>query len=198
VCRGVLEHRQVVGAGLHLVGGGEGLQGGLEGGVHHHGLLAHDGAGHLGLLGVGHQQARLAVAHPQADAVRAEEGEQRHGDGAALDDAEHGCVEGPRGLQHDGHALAGLHALRFQKVSKARGIGRQFGVADHLVLAAGVGHDQGVSPAAGVPVHALVGNVEKLPIAIEQVPQSLGRELGLGIGVAGVVGQLGHGFVFRC
>ena len=131
------------------------------------------GIGHVALLLIAHQERWLAVVHTQTHTIGAEQGEQRNGNRTALDHAEHRGVEGTRGLQHDGHALASLHAARCQPVGEAARIGRQFREADDLVATGRVGHDQRVAARGGMAVHALMGDVERIAIAIEKLPQFL-------------------------
>ncbi|MPM36067.1 hypothetical protein SDC9_82662 [bioreactor metagenome] len=129
------------------------------------------GGNRITLLLVGHQQRGLAVVHTQTHAVRAEQCEQRHRNRATLDHTEHRRVEGPRRLQHDGHALSGLHAALCQPMRETRRIRRELRIGDDLVTARRVGHDQRITSACRVAIHALVRNVERLAIAVEQLPQ---------------------------
>ena len=187
--RGVLEHRQVRCPGLRLVAGGKSAEGLREPGVKHlHRRVAGKARG-LQLLGIGDQQRGLAVLHPQPYAVGAEQREQRHGNRAALDHAEHRGVEGARRLEHDRHPVAGLHAAGLQPVRQPRRVFGQLGKADDFLAAAGLDHDQRVPARGRMAVHAFMGNVQRIAVSVKQVPEPFGGKLDLRIGVALVVGQ---------
>jgi hypothetical protein len=62
----------------------------------------------------------MAVVDAQREAVGAEQREERHRDGAPLHRAEQRAVEGQRGLEHDGHAVAARHAGALQHLGEAR------------------------------------------------------------------------------
>ena len=149
------------------------------------------------LLGIDDQELRRAVLHAQADAVRPEQREQRHGDRAQLDRAEHRDVERARRLEHDGDAVAGRHALRGQVVRELRRLARDVGEGEQLVAAVGVREDHRGPVAVDVPVDAFVRDVERVAVAVEQLPQLVRRPVRLGIGVGRVFGEFGHGSASR-
>jgi hypothetical protein len=66
------------------------------------------------------QQLRMAIVDTKGQALGPEQGEERHGDGAALHGAEQRPVEGQRGLEHDGHAVAARDARLLEEVREAR------------------------------------------------------------------------------
>ena len=143
------------------------------------------------LLGIGQQQLRRAVVDAQAHAVRAEQREQRHRDGAGLHGAEQRRVEGQRRLQHDGDAVAGLHAARDEIMRHPGRGGLQAREGEVLVAAVGMGDaHRDTSGHVGVPIDAFMRDVQPVAIAIEQVPQLAGREVLLGVGMAGQVSQI--------
>ena len=74
-----------------------------------------------GFFGVGQQQARRGIFYPQADTVRPEQGEQRHGNRATLHSAEQRRVEGQGRFQHDRDTIALADAVRHQPIRKLRG-----------------------------------------------------------------------------
>ena len=92
--RGVLEDGEIVSAGAHHIVRWIGRQLGHQRVVGHAHVQAGDGAGGLHLLGIGEEQTWPAILHAEAHAVGPEEREKRHRDGAHLDGAEEGSVEG--------------------------------------------------------------------------------------------------------
>ena len=187
--RGVLEHRQVGRLGLRLIGGGKALERLGECVVEHlHRRVAGKTRGIL-LFGIGDQQRGLAVLHAQPYAVGAEQREQRHGDRAALDHAEHRGIESARRLEHDRHPVAGLNALGLEPVREARRIFGQLGKAYDFLAATGLDHVLRLAARGRMAVHALVGDVQRLAVSVEQIPEPFGRKLDLRIGVALVLGQ---------
>src|SRR5262245_66253832 len=97
----------------------------------------HADAGEERLPAVGvltHEEpAWRAVVEAEGQALGPEEREQRHGDGATLDGAEHGAVEGERRLQHDADPVATGHALTLEHAREAR---RPLGEGPERVLLA--------------------------------------------------------------
>ena len=89
---------------------------------------------------------------------------------APLDRAEEGAVEGQRGLEHDGHALAGADALGLQQIGEARRPGGQ--LAERVLDQPSVGVGEAQRHAvAGVTVHTLVGEVQLRAVTVDQRPQ---------------------------
>src|SRR5437016_4588257 len=116
------------------------------------------------------QQTRLAVVHAEPDAVGAKEREERNGDSAALHGPEDGTVEGERGIEHHGHAVALRDAVGFEEVGEAGGPGGEILEAPRLGAAVSALQAKRGSPPAPA-VHALMGEVEALGIAVEEVPE---------------------------
>ena len=151
--------------------------------------------GHRRLLGVGDQQLRRAVVHAQPDAVGPEQREERHGDRARLHRAEHRDVERARRLEHDGDAVARADAVLHEPVreaatSRARARAKVSASSRPSACARMHRDPRGVRR---MPVDALVRDVEPLALAVEQLPQLVGREMLLRVGVRRVVGERGHG-----
>src|SRR5256885_2240594 len=116
------------------------------------------------------QQTGLAVVHAEPDAVGAEEREERNRDSAALHSPEDGTVKGERGIEHHGHAVALRDAFGFEEVGEAGGPGGEILEAPRLGAAVGaLQAKRGSLPAPAV--HALMGEVEALGIAVEEVPE---------------------------
>src|SRR5438552_3406960 len=113
---------------------------------------------------------RLAVVHAEPDAVGAEEREERNRDSAALHGPEDGTVKGERGIEHHGHAVALRDAVGFEEVGEAGGPGGEILEAPRLGAAVGALQAKRGSPPAPA-VHALMGEVEALGIAVEEVPE---------------------------
>ena len=185
------------GALAHLAARGIARQRGEQRVVGHDHVEALDAARGVRLLGVGDEDPRRAVLDAEAHAIGAEQREQRHRDGAPLDGAEEGGVEGQRGLEHDGHAVARRHAARGEEVGEPRRPLGQIAEADDLVAPVGVRDAHGHAARGGVPVHALVRDVERRAVAVEQLPERGRREVAVGVGVARVVGQSAHRGVGR-
>src|SRR3546814_5403335 len=72
------------------------------------------------------------------------------------------------------------------------GLARQLANAYGGLATIGVGDDDGGTAIDRVAVDAFMGNIERLARAVEQVPQPLRREPGLGVGIGSGVGKLGH------
>ncbi len=191
---GVLEDREIVGPGVRRVAVRVRAERGEERVVGHHRLEPARAAGDVGLRGRDQQEPRRAVVDAQAQAVGAEEGEERHRDGPALHRAEEPRVEGQRRLEHDAHALAGADAALGQEVGEARGPGGEAPEGEDLVPAPVLGRvdDAHRGPLGGVAVDALVADVEALAVAVEELPQTGRGAEPLGVRVGDVVGQRGH------
>ena len=69
---------------------------------------------------------------------------------------------------------------------------RDVGEGERLVAAIGVRQDDGRTVAVDVAVDALVGDVELLAVAVEELPQLGGRIVLKRVRVGGVLGQPGH------
>src|SRR5207253_2853103 len=116
------------------------------------------------------QQARPAVVHAKPHAVGAEQREERDRDRTAFQDPEYGAVEGDRGIEHHGDAVALRDAVGLEEVGEARGpVGERL-EAPLLGTAVGVLQAERRSP-PDPTVHALVGKVEPFGIALEEVPE---------------------------
>ena len=87
----------------------------------------------------------------------------------------------------------GITPCAASQCAKPRRRCRQLGKADRFVVSLGMSDTQRDPVAAHVPVHALPADVQPIPAAVEQLPQPRGREMALGVGIRGVVGQLRHG-----
>ncbi len=118
----------------------------------------------------GDEQARRAVQHAQAHAVGAEQREQRHRDGAALHRAEQADIERQRRLQHERHAIALGDAARLQPMREARRPRGDLREAQRLVAAVGMGDPHRHAAGGGVAVDALMRDVERRAVAVEQRP----------------------------
>ncbi|MNQ90769.1 hypothetical protein D3C85_1061220 [compost metagenome] len=129
------------------------------------------GRNHGGLFRVGDQHAGLAVLHAQPDAIRAEQGEQRHGNRAHLHCAEHRHVKRQRGLQHHRHTVAGADALVHQIVREARGRLCNLPEAEGFITPRRPHQDDRGLVLACVPVDAFVRDVHAYPVAVEQLPK---------------------------
>src|SRR2546428_244450 len=162
--------RKTVGARRRGVAGALGGEPTLEPVVH--GEDAHAWKNLLPALGVARdeQQTGLAVVHAEPDAVGAEEREERNRDSAALHGPEDGTVEGERGIEHHGHAVARRDAFGFEEVGEAGGPGGEILEAPRLGAAVGALQAKRGSPTAPA-VHALIGEGEALGIAVEEVPE---------------------------
>src|SRR5436309_1506391 len=83
---------------------------------------------------------------------------------------EDGAVEGERGLEHHGHAVARRHALGLEVVGEARGPVGELLKAPLLGATVGVLQAERRGP-ADPAVDALVGEVQSRGIAVEEVPE---------------------------
>ena len=132
--------------------------------------------------GVGNGRDRAAVFEPVLERVAAEEDRQWHRHGAELVDGDvgDGCF-GPL-RHHDGHAVAGLHALACQGVGQAVGLQLQRAVAQRAggaVFALPVhGHTHGAGGIARPAPAADVGDVEVLRHAPAKCPVQFGPGVG--------------------
>ena len=117
--RRVLEDGQIIGGGRGLVGRGQTFETRGEitvGGDHAkmwEALLPGRG------VTLDHEHPRPAVVETQRDTVRAEEREERNGDGAALHGAEERAVERQRRIEHDGDPIAARDAFTLEKMGEA-------------------------------------------------------------------------------
>ena len=121
-------------------------------------------AGH----GVGRQQRhRTRVAQPRRHRRRAEAGEDRHRDRADLADRVEARHHLHRHRQEQADRLAGLDPKLQQRVADAVDLGLELAVADraHLAVLALPDHCGAVGVVAGVPVDAVVRQVD--PAAAE-------------------------------
>ena len=193
----VLEDGEVVRRAAQLAARGIARQRGQQRVIGHDHVEVLDAARRVRLLGVRDEEPRRAVLDAEPHAIRAEQREERHGDGAPLDGAEERGVEGQRRLEHDRHAVARRHAAGREPVGEPRRPLGQLAEGDGLVPAVGVGDAHGHAVGGGVAVHALVRDVERRPVAVEQLPERGRREVTVGVGVARVVGQSAHRGVAR-
>ena len=189
---GVLEDRQRIGAGV----GREGL--GLRRERPPEGFIGRDHAqlrklrGQRTRIAARDQHRGLAVIEAQRHALRPEQGEQRHGDGAGLDRAEHAGIESAPRFQHHRHAFAHSHTAIFKPMGELAGAVGQF--VEARVLESPVGEfDADRQPAPAMPVQAFVGEVHALTVAVEQRPQRRGGAGLLGKREIVDVGQSCHG-----
>ena len=93
----------------------------------------------------------------------------------------------------DRHADSGRVAVR---VAHADGRDEILGFHELSEWSARFAHwlaARGVRPGDRVAIEALDRDVERLPVAVEQRPQRRGREVPMGVGVAGVVREWRHG-----
>jgi hypothetical protein len=174
--RRVLKHREVVGRRRRRIVVPLAAQARRE--VLADGDHPHVGEQRLPALGIARdqQQARPTVVEAEGKALGAEEGEEGHGDGAALERAEKRAVEGQRRLQHDGHAVAGSDALRGEEVREARRPGAERREVDLVMTTVGRGQaKRGGVP--GVAVDALMRDVEVAAVSVEEFPQGAPAEL---------------------
>jgi len=155
------------------------------------------GADHLGARvlcsrRVSKNEAGLAIVQPQRQSLRPEQREHRHGDGAALHGAEHADVEGERGLDDHGDAIALGDAAALEPVGEAPGeIGE---LRKIVVLAATVGElDADRRAFAAVAVDAFVREVHARLVAVEQRPEYFPREAAQHLVVGGELEDAIHG-----
>ncbi len=186
----VLEHREVVRRGarrvaIGLAGQALGHLGGAQ-----HDEVRESGAPALGVA-LHQQHPRATVVDAERDAVRPEEREQRHRDRAAFERAEERAVEGQRRLEHDGDAISARHVQALQEIREPRRPGRELAEAVRLGSSVRALDAQRGSP-LDVPVDALVGEIEALAIAVEDVPQRVPAEGAERLGVAADLEQPRH------
>ena len=91
---GVLEGGQIIGRGGRVVGRRVFGERGHEIAVAHNRSLLTKVSGGLPFLLVGHKNCGLAIIDAQAHAIRAEQGEQGHGNGTMLDGTKDRCIKG--------------------------------------------------------------------------------------------------------
>src|SRR5438105_14593702 len=78
-------------------------------------------------------------------------------------------------------------------MGEARRIVGDLPEAQHLVVAVGVDHDHRRVRLADMTIDALVRDVQPLAIAVEEFPELFRGKMRLGVRVAGVTRQPGHG-----
>src|SRR5258708_32879533 len=78
-------------------------------------------------------------------------------------------------------------------MGEARGVAGDPPEAQHLVVAVGMDHDHRRMRLAGMTVDTLVRDVQPLAIAVEEFPEPARGKMRLGVRVARVLRQLGHG-----
>jgi hypothetical protein len=188
--RGVLEYREVGGAGVGLERRVLLRQLGPEGVVHLHYLRAGKLRGKRLRVVMREDERGFAVIDAQRQPLRPEQREQRHADGAALHRAEQADIKPQRRLEDHRHPVALGDAAPHQPVGEAAGQARQFREA--VVLCAAVGEldaHRRTRRALRVPVQALVRQVHALGRAVEQLPQLVPRKLVQDLRVAADVGD---------
>src|SRR5439155_15148904 len=88
---------------------------------------------------------------------------------------------------------AAPHAARGEPVSEARGPLGQVVKAQDFVATIGMGYADGNPPGPRIAVDALVSDVQRLAVAVEERPQRRGRKVAVGVSVGRVVREPGHG-----
>ena len=200
--RCVLEHSQIVGSRLWLIScrkAGDFIEESVIGNYNAQPWgVGSNRIGERRLFAVCDKDARAAIIHPQPQRIVAEQREQRHRNRPGLHRAKQANVKRQRRFEHEGDPVTLFDPIRVEPVGKLRRAGRNYIEAQNFirtgtVWAVGVCNThRRPARAVGMAGDAFVRDVQVVAVTIEQVPQRRRRGVGLGIGIARKVGQLGH------
>ena len=128
------------------------------------------------MSGVDYQERGFTILQAIANRLRTEQGVERHRHGPSLDRPEETCVEPGRRLHHHRDAVSRFDAEALQQVRELRCRMTQFAEGQFLSHPASV-RDSSGDMVRRMAIEALVGDVQVLTSAIEQIPELIPAEV---------------------